>query len=294
MIQSENGAGSAFVASCPSAQEEGATLQQLLQALVDEAQRASPDVTVAATTFAAHIAQHRGGEVPSAWPRAHVGDLWLACACAAGDAPALGEFERRYGSVVDQVTARFRLGDDSRPRGETAPARALARLRSGKAAANRRLFRARRAAGWVRAAATRVALNLIRDEDAPRAGDLLLERLPAAGDDPELAMLKSRYAGPFREAFAGALASLSAPARLLLKQHYVDGLTGEDLGRIHRVHRKTVLRWIAEARQQVVAQAEQRITEVVGVPQNDLASLLRLVRSRLDISVHDLLNPKSE
>jgi RNA polymerase sigma-70 factor (ECF subfamily) len=284
----------AFVAACPSSAEDGATLQQLLQALVDEAQRASPDVTVAATTFAAHIAQHWGGEVPSTWPRAHVGDLWLACACAAADAPALGEFERRYGNVVDQVTARFRLGD-----ARASEVRQLLRERllvsdPGKPPRIAGYSGRGELAGWVRAAATRVALNLIRDEDAPPAGDLLLDRLPAAGDDPELALLKARYAGPFREAFAGALASLPAPARLLLKQHYVDGLTGEDLGQLHRVHRKTVLRWIAEARQQVVVEAERRITEVVGVPQNDLASLLRLVRSRLDLSVHDLLDATSE
>jgi RNA polymerase sigma-70 factor (ECF subfamily) len=269
--------------------KDAAALDEALSALVGEAQRTCPEIALDGETFAAHVAEHWGHDHPSAWPRTHLADLWLACACAAGEARALAEFERRYGSLVDQVTARFRLGDDRAREVKQLLRDRLLVSDPGKSPRIAGYSGRGELAGWVRSAATRVALNLIRDEDAPHAGDQLLDRLPAAGDDPELAMMKSRYAQPFREAFSAAISSLPARARVLLKQHYVDGLTGEELGQLHRVHRKTVLRWIAEAREQVAADAERRITELLGVPQNDLASLVRLVRSRLDISVHDLL-----
>lgn len=271
-------------ATAPDAGTLDAALEELCAAA------ACDDVDLPRERFVAHVARHWGSEPPERWPRAHAGELWLACACATGDHRAAAEFEARHRAILDQVVARMRLSAD-----RAAEVKQLVRTRLLTAAAPDREARIAGysgrgdLAGWVRAAATRVALNFVRDEPTAPSDEELLDRLPAGADDPELQLLKSRYAAPFREAFRAALGQLDTRARVLLKQHYIDGLSTEELGALHRVHRVTVLRWLTDARESVAADAERRVASLLGVPSQELASLVRLVRSRIDLSLHNLL-----
>ncbi len=268
---------------------DGDVLERTLAELCAKARAECADIDLSPALFAAHVARHWGHEPPERWAPLRAADLWLACACAAGDERAVVRFEAQYRAILEQVVARMRLSPD-----RAADVKQLVRDRllvgePGKASRIASYSGRGELAGWVRAAATRVALNFVRDEPTARSDDELLDRLPAGADDPELQMLKSRYTAPFRAAFRGALAALDARARLLLKQHYIDGLSTDELGTLYRVHRVTVLRWITDARERVATDAEARVASLLGVPKHELASLVRLVRSRIDLSLHNLL-----
>jgi RNA polymerase sigma-70 factor (ECF subfamily) len=278
----------AFLAQ-PGATGDAAALEPVLARLVEDARGA---VELDPDRFAAHVGRHWGAEPADRWPSAHARDLWLACACAAGSDAAVREFESRFRAVVEQVVGRMRFPYDRASEVKQLLLQRLLVPDEGKEPRIAGYSGRGELAGWVRAAATRVALNLIRDDPEPKAdrsGDELLARLPAAAEDPELRLLKTRYAAPFKEAFVAALESLEAKQRLLLKQHYLDGLSTAELGALHRVHRVTVLRWIGETREQVASVIEKHLGTSLGLPKQELESLFRAVRSGIEMSLHDFL-----
>src|SRR5262249_48906222 len=152
----------------------------------------------------AHLGRHADELAPERWAE-RAADVWLACACANGDTRALHEFEARFRPLVDSVLARMRMSDAALDDARQSVRDRLLVAAPGQPAGAGGCPGRGGLAGWVRAAATRVALNLIRGRRETSSDEELLARVPAAGDDPELAVLKSRYGPAFHLAFRDAL-----------------------------------------------------------------------------------------
>ncbi len=217
----------------------------------------------------------------------NAGDLLLAFACARGDAVALRIVEREYlgepeallpkrhqheaAEIVQLLRERVLVSEGS------APARIEAYTGRGPLQA------------WLRVAAVRVALNLQRksrrevplDEDGS-----LAER---AGQDLELVDLKRRYEREFRAAFSAGLRALAPRDRLLLRQHYIDGLGMAAIAGVHRVHRITIVRWMETARTALARETRRELGTRLRVDRRELESILRLVESRMDMSIQAFL-----
>jgi RNA polymerase sigma-70 factor (ECF subfamily) len=144
--------------------------------------------------------------------------------------------------------------------------------------------------GWLRVVALRAAVRFARragnagsdDEDAVLA-------LRSSGDDPELSYLKAVYQTAFREAFAAAIGTLDADMKTLLRQHFVDGLTIDELGPMYGVHRATAARRLNDARTVLLARVRREFAERARVSDREMNSVLRLVESRLALTLRRLL-----
>jgi RNA polymerase sigma-70 factor (ECF subfamily) len=252
------------------------------------AMAAHPRISVTGEAYVSFVVARLDEEVPS---EAVAADLLLACGCANGDSEALAAFEAGYVSqvasfiarvdaspaIVDEVKQRLRerlLVDDG-----------LKRPRIGDYGGRGRL------ASWVRVAAIRIALDMKArggmHVDEAAADALFVE------DDPELDYLRVRYREQFQNAFVEALATLDPRDRLLLKLNLIDGLNIERIGRMHGVHRATVARWIAAAREQLFERTRDSLHRELGVSATEFASLVRLVRSQLDVSLCRLLGDQA-
>ena len=139
-------------------------------------------------------------------------------------------------------------------------------------------------------AALRTALNLRQAAGpaAPAASGVLPER---AGPDAELGFLKQHYAREFREAFDAALAALDVDQRNVLRLHFLDGLSIDQLGRTYGVHRATAARWVVRGRQALLAETRSRLRERWRMSEPELDSVLRQVRSQLDVTLRWLRAP---
>jgi RNA polymerase sigma-70 factor (ECF subfamily) len=147
-------------------------------------------------------------------------------------------------------------------------------------------------AGWLRVAAVRAGLKKLRGRKPQVDVDdaLLASRaLPAQGDDPELSYMKEVYRRAFREAFAAALGGLEAREKNLLKQHFVDGLGIDELGQLYGTHRATAARWVQRARERLLEETKREFASRAGVSARECASVLRMVRSRIDVTLSKLL-----
>jgi len=140
--------------------------------------------------------------------------------------------------------------------------------------------------GWVRVLAVRTAIDL-RRRRGERLPDLQAETPSAV--DPELGYLAERYRGEVEQAFRHALAALDGEQRTLLRMHFVDAVTLDELARLRNVHRATIARHLVAARKAVLDEIRRHLRERLAVSSDEFVSLIRLVRSRLQISVVQLL-----
>jgi RNA polymerase sigma-70 factor (ECF subfamily) len=110
-----------------------------------------------------------------------------------------------------------------------------------------------------------------------------------ATGDLELELLKGKYRDLFRRVFLEAVESLAPSTRLLLKLHYLDRLSMEEVGKVLGIHRLTVLRRLERARNELSEGTKERLEIELKLPPVEVESLLRLIQSRLDVSLQHAL-----
>lgn len=244
--------------------------------------RAWPDIALDREAFAAFVAPHLRGQQVGAL---EAGDLFLACACLGGVAGAAEAFDREYRGDMIKSLSRFHFS--AAERDDIVQTLRVAFMVKGKLASysGRGKLRA-----WVRSASLRAGLDH-QDSKKPQArgsDESLLDGLPATGN-AELDLARARFKNEFKSAFESAVAALAADDRRLLAQHYVDGLTIDQLCVVERVHRATVARRIARLREQLFEMTNERLRAQLQMSAPELESMMRLVRSQLDISIHRML-----
>lgn len=131
--------------------------------------------------------------------------------------------------------------------------------------------------GLIRVAAIREALTL-RRLDRRSEPSAVLHGL-VGEEDPALHALKQRYAREFGVAFAASVAELSPRDRHLLRLNLSGKASIDDIARIHQTHRATAARWLNAAREQLAAGTRRHLQAVLRIEEDELLSLLRLIRT---------------
>jgi RNA polymerase sigma-70 factor (ECF subfamily) len=144
--------------------------------------------------------------------------------------------------------------------------------------------------GLVRVIAIRTALNLRRAEQRhdPLEDHAALASLAPEGD-PELAAIQAQHRALIKAALEDALAGLAPRQRSVLRMHLVEGLTIDEIGRAHDVHRATAARWLEHVRDELRAATLRGLRARLGGDAAGVASLVRVLDSRLQVSFQRLL-----
>ena len=282
-----------FVAHLDDAARAQAAMTSALGLVIEEMLRDArepwPGLAITDDEFLGYVAERLpgAGELVAELRGVRAADLYLACGCARGDSAAIAAFDRQYLAVVEGALARMNIAPTMRDEVRQLVRHKLFVSAPGDAArisdyAGRGDLR-----NWVRATAVRTCLNLLRKHKREVAldDDRMLAAFPAVEDDPELAHMKDLYSGEFKQAFGEALRGLEDRPKNLLYHYYVDELTIDQIGAIYRVHRVTAFRWINKAREQLVAQTHANLQARLDITPNEMNSILRLIRSELDMSI---------
>ncbi|MBX3192813.1 MAG: sigma-70 family RNA polymerase sigma factor [Labilithrix sp.] len=248
-------------------------MDERLVAIVARARAAWPKVAVAEDAFAAHLEERAA----SFLDKVHGDDLYLACGVLHRDRAALASFEERFMARVPEYVLRIRAGGDV-----VDEVKQLLRERlimggkiadyTGKGALG----------GWLRVAAVRTTLNHLRAK-SPESAELG-EEISVAGD-PELSYVKEHARDLFADAFKRVLDALDPNERTILRLHYIDGLTMDQLAHLYKTPRSTIARRVAEARQQVLASTEELLREERRLSPSAVASVIRQARSQVQITI---------
>lgn len=243
-------------------------------------------IAVAEEAYAAWLARR-----PDA-PEVNDADQYLACACSLRAPGSLEAFDRAHLSKVGAMLARHHL----------APG-VLEDLAQGL---RERLFVQGHIAdysgrgslsSWLRVIAVRAAVDLTRKKseallpETSGSGPLAGVRAPG---ELELDYLKDAYRSAVGDALKASLRSLPSEQRNLLRLHFAEGLTLEELAGLFHVHRATVARRLAAARDAVLDDARRRFSAEMKVAPEEVDSLFLLVRSQVDVTLSSALAAGSE
>ncbi len=222
----------------------------------------------------------------SALPIKHPDELVLAFQCAQGDSVALTILENEFLIEIPRYVARIdsasdfadELAQQLRERLLVASDRNRPRILSytGRGPLG----------GWLRVVAVRIALTQksqrkhSSNEDSNDLADLALPI------DDEL--MRKGNQQPFQDALRNAISRISARERNILRLRFIDNWSPEDIGKSYGVHRATVARWISAARDTIKAAMAEELRTTLGFRASEFNSLLRLIESRLHLSLSRL------
>jgi RNA polymerase sigma-70 factor, ECF subfamily len=217
---------------------------------------------------------------------ARVEDLYLAWWCSSGDAAAIEAFETAHADDLRALAARFRElpADELRQylriklfvgSGDAPP-----RIRDYSGSGSLR--------SWLRVTAVRACIDLVRATGAQRHEELDETELLGLAD-PQHATIRAELAMAVKAAFAAAVATLAPRQRVFLRHAYVDHHTLEQIAAHYAVHRTTVARTLATAREQLIVETRAALIAEMRVADDELASVIRLLGTHIDLSLSRVL-----
>lgn len=281
----------AFAAARPASGEPARELVDCLVALCDGVRRELGDALDAGELVTA-IAQRADDDVAGYIERCHARELALALAASRGHAAAIAAIEREHRSVIDAMCWRYADAAHS-----AADLRQILREKLYVALPGERPKLAEysgqgQLASWLRITAVRTFLDLDKRKDrareAPTADGELTMPDP---EDLSLEVIKAEYRTAVRQALHDATARIDLADRHLLHQHFVTGLSIDQLGAALGIHRATAARRVVRAREALVAGTRELLAERLQLAGEELDEVIGMVLSRLDVSIPRLLKP---
>jgi RNA polymerase sigma-70 factor (ECF subfamily) len=265
------------------AKVDSASLSQVLERAWNIARGAHPSFAVDAELFCSYLGVHID---PEDIETAAVADLYLCCACLAGDASAVASFQRL---VIEQVASAVRRYCDPPDDILQQVNEKLLVGRNGGPAHLGDYAGSGPLKTWVRVIAVREAISDRRKKRDPLVEDEVLWAEASPELAPELALHRQRASREIKQAFQEAMAELEPRERLMLRQHLVDGLTIDELGAVYGVHRVTAARWLRKARGNLWQGTRRRLRSRLSLGGETIDGLLADVRSTLDLSIERVL-----
>jgi RNA polymerase sigma-70 factor, ECF subfamily len=286
-----------FVAALPEPLRDTTAADGALDAALAEllatARAAWPALAVDQDDFLDHVARRMPiDDTPRAvLPTLCAADLYLAHAALRGGSDAIRALHD--GPLTEAAAAARRRGGDATLAEDIGQRVSMLLLVPG-ADGGRPKLEQYGGRGSVRAfvriiAAREVQRVRSRDRERPTESVELFDAV-MGGDDAELTYLKASYREVFRAAFEHAVRhDLSIHDRLLLRQHFLDGLTIDQVCALHRVHRTTAARWLGRVRDKLYRGTRRQVQEALAIAPAEFEELLRVIASQLDASIRRLL-----
>ena len=279
-----------LIRAIPAAAAVRAELPTVLEEAVARARAAWPQLDVDDAQFVTAIAS--GVDAPAviiaAIRELFAEDLYLALACANGAAPAHTAFGTVCDAAIIGSLRQMNLSDD-------VVDEILHDVRTKLFVATERPPKIASYSGraplkaWARTIAKRVAIDRIRAQDDRVSDDHVLDHIPDAGDDPELAHLRATYEVELKEAFEEALATLDVRERNVLRHYFIDQLTIDEIGALYSVHKTTAFRWLESSRTALSKRTRSSFQRRVKLLPAELDSIVRLIQSHIDLSLTRVL-----
>jgi RNA polymerase sigma-70 factor, ECF subfamily len=267
-----------------------ADVEAALGEMIAAAHAQWPDITVDDAPFAAFAAARvlEARDLAAALRALPAGDLLLAYGCASGDRTAQVAFDHLL-DEVDAAAIAVRAPRDTIDEVKQMLRAQLLVARADKPPAIAGYAGRGSLRAWLRITATRELVRQIKKQlrDVPLEQAILDQ--PGEGD-PVLERLKAEYRAEFAASLGEALIDLDARERTLLRLSVLDQLGIDEIGTIYAVHRATAARWLIKARAALVEATQRRLAGRLKLGEDEVGSVIRMIQSRLDVSVERLLD----
>ncbi|MEO6772438.1 MAG: sigma-70 family RNA polymerase sigma factor [Kofleriaceae bacterium] len=258
------------------------------------ARRRWPEAAMTDAGFTTALASRLAAQPDPVAALAHlrIDDLFLAQWCATGDDRAIAAFERVHHGELEAVVGRFRklavTGDEMRQAlriklfvGTTGKTPRIAAYSGFGFLQN-----------WVRVTALRALVDLARNERARKLEELFADDdlfALAAHESIDGRYTRDQINRAIKQAFARAISGLAPRQRNFLRHAHVDALTLDQIAALYGIHRATVARTLAQARETMMTATRRELADHLGLADDQLESLVRAADSRIDLSLSRVL-----
>jgi RNA polymerase sigma-70 factor, ECF subfamily len=256
-----------------------------IQEMLASARRRWPGIEVSDAAFARRAAQ------AGALADLHASDLYLAMACVAGHPQALSAF---LGEIVPRARgaiAKTLTDPNLIQQAEDRVVQKLLVASDGKPPRLEEYAGRGTLASWVCVAAVRTAIEVSRLK-APASVPLDSAQFAAGvvAGAADLELIRRLHAEDFRGALAEALRGLAADERNLLRLSVLKDVGIDRLAVLFQAHRSTIARRLQRIRKKLLDDTRRGLGKRVGVRGAELDSLMRVVRSQLELSLSRLFS----
>jgi len=222
------------------------------------------------------VAREQSGE-PS-FAGVHGDDLYLAAACALGDARAAGWLDRAFLRALPRRIASVGLSPDDADEVVQRLRERLLLSRDGHAPHIAGYAGRGRLAGWLRMVAVRDAVR--RRRAARRAPAEVAAEAVGRALEPEALETRVHLRQQLRDALSRGVATLGERDRRLLQLSIIERVQARTLARRFGVHESTISRWLARAHASLRQATRGYLQQALAVPADELASILRAFDGR--------------
>ena len=219
---------------------------------------------------------------------AFVEDVKLAYACSLGDPEALATFQSSVVPRMRRSLHRFRLSDGTK---EDLLQSSVVKILVGTSGSIVGYQGRASLASWACTITTRAALDETRRvvREVPIAENSTTGSGWQIVAPPEFAHIADVWSISMKLAIEQALSELSLEDRAVLRMHFVEGRTLDEVSRAFDVHPATVSRRLADLRRTLLTRTRDGMVGRLGVPDEDLPSVERACAVGVDLSLSRLL-----
>lgn len=227
------------------------------------------------------------GLARSAPEQLRIVDLYLAWWCGRGDAAGVAAFEGVYAEDLQAAAARFREVPPDELRQQLSVKLFVGA--DGAAPKIRDYSGAGSLKSWLRVTAVRTFIDLTRSQRALRYERELDDGELLGLSDPQQASIRAELGAKVKTAFSAAVAKLPPRYRVFLRHAYVDRHTLDQIALMYSLHRTTVARTLAAAREQLIADTRAALVAGAGIADDELTSVVRALDTGIDLSLSRVL-----
>lgn len=213
-------------------------------------------------------------------------DLFLCAACAKGEHGAISAFEQtHFPPLTQSLRSHGVTEEDIQEVLQHLRTMLFVRAESGRTKLTEYSGRAK-LISWLRVVAMNTLHNRRRSDvrrrsRTERSASSLVDAIP----DLEISILKTWQRSQIERIIERSIRSLSVENRRLLRFHFVDLLSIDKLALLHGVHRATIARRIVRAMGELRDKVQRALMDELDLDVHEYESLLRFVRSQIELSL---------
>jgi RNA polymerase sigma-70 factor (ECF subfamily) len=256
-----------------------------------EGASAWPQIELSRHVFAKFVSDHQLREkntysLENSVDASDSAELFLICACLERLPGAFEAFQKSYILATRPATSRMELSAAMLDDAEQLACEKLFVATPDHAPKILEYVGQGNLAALVRVIVVRSAVSLLRKQkrEVLRNDDDFMA-LPDDLNDPALELVRSDFKKEFAPAFAESLGALSERDRNILRLRFVEGLPIDQISELYQMHRVTASRNLSRIRRSLRDETRSRLGRRLKLTPETLDSFMRLVDSRLDVSI---------
>ena len=259
-------------------------VEQALSDMLTKAEQRWPNVEMRSRDFVVFLG-HRSSDGDLGRLQTRVEDLFLAFGCEQNDPAAIAAFDELVGQCKS-VFRRCGFADADLDEMLQQLRTRLLLARDGKAPRIASYQGTASLLSWLRAVAARQGISELRRRKPEEPFDF---DMVDDSQDPRLRALKEKYKGEFQIAIQASVADLPSKDRAVLRAILVDEATVGEVAKLFGIHRVTASRWLSKIRQTLLQNTRKRLAEQLQLSSSEIDSVVRMIESGLDVSLHGAL-----